>query len=87
MLTHSSCSSTSPLSTFRSRRTTSWATVPSFREIWLSSAKQFCLLGLTVVIMVTFGIPAKSILIASMNGRMSSSASPIISSGVNVSLS
>ncbi|KAJ6359189.1 hypothetical protein OIU76_000831 [Salix suchowensis] len=53
----------------------------------LSSDKQFCRLGCVLVITVPFGSPAKFIFKVSMNGLISNSASPILSSLVNKSWS
>ena len=84
---HCSWSSTSPHSTFRNLRQMSWTTLPSVQTMQLSSARQFCLLGCTLEIMVPLGRPSKCIRKASRYGLMVNSASPILSSLLNVSWS
>lgn len=84
---HWSWISTSPHSTFLSLRHMSWTTRPSLQMMQLSSARQFCLLGCSLVMTVPLGRPCRFILRASMNGFMSNSASPILSSLLNVSWS
>ncbi|KAG5013307.1 hypothetical protein GYH30_025375 [Glycine max] len=53
----------------------------------LSSARQLCLLGCILVTTVPFGRPVKFIFEASIKGKMSNSASPILSSLLKVSWS
>lgn len=87
MSIHVSWISISPHSTFCNRRTIFWTTFPSTHVMWLSSAKQLVLVGFTVVTIVSFGRLPRRILMASRNGLISKTASPILSSRLNVSLS
>lgn len=82
---HCSWISTSPHSTFLSLRHMSWMILPSFQIMQLSSDRQFCLLGCILEIMVPLGRPFSSIFKAFRYGLMSNSASPILSSMLNVS--
>ena len=84
---HCSWISTSPHSTFRNLRHMSWIILPSVQTMELSSARQFCRLGCTLEIMVPLGRDPKFILKASRYGLMVNSASPILSSLLNVSWS
>ena len=84
---HCNWTSNSPHSTFLNLRQISWTTFPPFQTMLLSSAKQFCLLGCILVIIVPLGRSCRFILSASMYGLMSISASPILSSKLNVSWS
>lgn len=84
---HCSWISTSPHSTFRNLRHMSWTIRPSFQTMQLSSDRQFCLLGCTLDTMVPLGRPSRCILKASRYGLMENSASPILSSLLNVSWS
>lgn len=84
--THCSLSSISPHSTFLSRKTMSCFTFPSDIYIELSSARQFCLFGTSFFTTVSSGTSWSFIFTISTNGRMSTSALPIVSS-TKVSLS
>ena len=87
MFTHCSCNCISPLSTFLSRRIMSCTNLPFLQHTWLSSARQFLVLGLTDLMMAPFLISSGFMFTASINGATSISASPIGSSLLNVSLS
>lgn len=86
---HSSCNSTSPRSTFWSLRNIFWTIFPLCHTILLSSDKQFCLLACIFIMTVPSGSPPSWfwILMASRNGSMWKTASPILSSLENQSLS
>lgn len=86
-LIHSICTSTSPRSTFLNRRHMSWNILPLFQMMQLSSARQFSLFGWTLSTLVPLGRFCNPIFMHSMYGLMSITASPILSSSVNVSLS
>lgn len=87
MSIHCNCNSTSPRSTFLSLRIMSWTTFPSAQTMRLSSDRQLSRVGFTVVSIVLLGTPSSRIFTASRKCLMSNSASPILSSALNVSLS
>ena len=82
-----SWSSTSPHSTFLNRRIIFCTSLPPDQTMQLSSVRQFWLLGCTFEIVIPSGMPSKCIFKALRKGPMSISASPILSSKLNVSLS
>uniref|UniRef100_A0A2P2LN58 Putative ADP-ribosylation factor GTPase-activating protein AGD11 n=1 Tax=Rhizophora mucronata TaxID=61149 RepID=A0A2P2LN58_RHIMU len=87
MSIHSNWSSTSPHSTVLSLSHMFWTSLPYSQIMWLSRTKQFCLLGLILVIMVPGGRSDSRVFRATMNGAILNSAFPILSSRLNVSLS